>query len=100
MAAPYAKWTEQQYQTLLRQYRKRAPLKETARLIGKSVEAIQTKAKSKGLSLRSHRLKSGAFVASGGLQKSGQWNSRMLSERQDSALELPGLDACDKRGIY
>ena len=97
------KWTEQELELLKQMYREGALLTKMSEAFGRSKNAIQDKIRRQRLSEKwraAPNFGNGTFVAEMAPQKPGEVQVEISPRTRNFLLDPPGLDACDKRGIY
>jgi hypothetical protein len=106
------KWTEQELDLLKQMYREGALLTKMSEVFGRSGSAVQDKARRQRLNRPRKVRKDGkqwtagiaapnaAFVAEMAPQKPGEVQVEIFPRTWNPLLDPPGLDACNKRGLY
>jgi hypothetical protein len=104
------KWTEQELDLLKQMYREGALLAKMSEVFGRSGSAVQDRARRQRLNRPPKIRKDGTRWAAGiaapngvaemAPQKPGKVQVEIFPRTWNSFLDPPGLDACDKRGLY
>jgi len=109
------KWTEQELDLLKQMYREGALLTKMSEVFGRSGSAVQDRARrqrlNRPLKIRKDGKRwtagiaepnsgNGTFVAEMAPQKPGKVQVEIFPRTWNSLLDPPGLDACNKRGLY